>query len=111
MQMRNAANVLPEPVGAEMSVGLPARIGGQPCSCGSVGVSKRRTNHSWTTGCAQARLSEIATRGALSSDGVGENNIRLFYLDFRFFFAYLDGVFLTKPLQTAYSSFMPAAFE
>src|SRR5271165_6656151 len=32
MQMRNAASVLPEPVGAEMSVVRPARISGQPCS-------------------------------------------------------------------------------
>ena len=35
MQIRNAASVLPEPVGAEISVVRPARISGQPCSCGS----------------------------------------------------------------------------
>ncbi len=32
MQARNAARVLPDPVGAEISVVLPARIWGHPCS-------------------------------------------------------------------------------
>src|SRR5689334_24935109 len=53
MQARNAVSVLPEPVGAEISVVWPARMCGQPCSWGSVGVPKRATNHSWTSGCAQ----------------------------------------------------------
>ncbi len=57
MQARNAASVLPEPVGAEISVVRPARMCGQPCSCGSVGVPKRATNQSRTSGCAQARPS------------------------------------------------------
>src|SRR2546427_9482420 len=34
MQARNAARVLPEPVGAEISVVRPAKICGHPCSCG-----------------------------------------------------------------------------
>src|ERR1700733_6890550 len=55
MHARNAASVLPEPVGAEIRVFCPARICGQPCSCGSVGVPKRWTNHSATRGWAQAR--------------------------------------------------------
>src|SRR5208337_2679239 len=55
MQARNAARVFPEPVGAEMRVVWPARMCGQPCSCGSVGVPKRETNHSCTNGWAQAR--------------------------------------------------------
>jgi hypothetical protein len=42
-------------VGAEISVVRPARMGGHPCSCGSVGVPKRCTNHSATRGWAQAR--------------------------------------------------------
>ena len=58
MQMRNAARVLPEPVGAEMSTGLPSRMTGQPSSCGSVGVPKRRTNHSCTSGCAHSKERE-----------------------------------------------------
>ena len=41
MHTRNAASVLPEPVGAEISVGSPRRIAGQPAICGSVGVPKR----------------------------------------------------------------------
>src|SRR6185437_1496844 len=56
MQARKAASVLPEPVGAEMRVVRPARMVGQPCSCGSVGVPNLFTNHSRTTGWAQARL-------------------------------------------------------
>src|SRR5271155_1123427 len=54
MQARNAASVLPDPVGAEISVVFPARMCGQPCSCGSVGVPNRCTNHSATRGWAQA---------------------------------------------------------
>jgi hypothetical protein len=34
---RNAASVLPEPVGAAISVFFPWRIGGQPSRCGAVG--------------------------------------------------------------------------
>src|ERR1035437_2424641 len=54
MQARNAESVFPDPVGAEISVVRPARMCGHPCSCGSVGVPNFRTNHSATTGCAQA---------------------------------------------------------
>jgi hypothetical protein len=55
MQARNAASVLPDPVGAEISVVRPARMCGQPCSWGSVGVPKRWTNHSCSNGWAQDR--------------------------------------------------------
>ena len=54
MQTRNAASVLPDPVGAEINVVSPARICGQPASCGSVGVPNFATNHSCTMGCAHA---------------------------------------------------------
>src|SRR5277367_5540748 len=87
MQMRKAASVLPEPVGAEISVGLPATMWGHPCSCGSVGVPKRLTNHSCTTGCAQARLSRTAAENGFSFVGAGGKSIHLFYSDFRVFFA------------------------
>src|SRR5216683_2886608 len=59
MQARNAANVLPEPVGAEIKVVRPARMCGQPNSCGSVGVPNLLVNHSATSGCAQARGADI----------------------------------------------------
>ena len=36
-QCVKAASVFPEPVGAEMSTSLPARMSGQPWTCGSVG--------------------------------------------------------------------------
>src|ERR1700730_4156019 len=55
MQARNAANVFPETVGAKISVVSPAKICGQPCSWGSVGVPNRLTNQSRTSGCAQSR--------------------------------------------------------
>ncbi len=50
MQARKAANVLPEPVGAEITVVRRARMCGQPSSCGSVGEAKRSRNHSRTMG-------------------------------------------------------------
>src|SRR5579863_107642 len=52
MQTRNAASVLPEPVGAAISVAFRSTIDGHPASCGSVGVPNRPTNHSCTIGCA-----------------------------------------------------------
>jgi hypothetical protein len=58
MQVRNAANVFPDPVGAEMSVVFPARMCGQPCCWGSVGEPSRVRNHSRTTGCAQSSADE-----------------------------------------------------
>jgi len=54
MQTRKAERVLPLPVGAEISVASPARMLGQPCSCGSVGLPNLLRNHSAVTGCAQA---------------------------------------------------------
>src|SRR5262245_37670094 len=56
MQIKNAANVFPDPVGAEISVVSPAKICGQPSSCGSVGVPNRETNQSRTSGCAHSRF-------------------------------------------------------
>src|SRR5437763_1021589 len=51
MQTRNPASVLPEPVGAAISVSRPAAMWTQPSSWGGVGPSgKRRVNHSTTAG-------------------------------------------------------------
>ena len=58
MHARNAASVFPEPVGAEISVFIPASMCGQPFSCGKVGAPKRAENQSRTTGCAQERAVE-----------------------------------------------------
>ena len=57
---RNAASVLPEPVGAAMSVCRPSRIGGQPSRCGGVGSPSRSLNQVWTAGWKGAR-SDIET--------------------------------------------------
>src|SRR5579884_2384097 len=60
MQARNAARVLPEPVGAEIRVESPARMCGQPSTWGSVALPNLARNHSRTTGCAHARASAAA---------------------------------------------------
>ena len=79
MQIRNAASVLPEPVGAEISVVRPARISGQPCSCGSVGDPNFATNHSATSGCAHASETGISPKAML--------DILVVFCDFRQLFA------------------------
>ena len=43
---RNAASVLPDPVGAEISTCSPEAIAGHACSCAAVGCSKAPANHS-----------------------------------------------------------------
>ena len=51
MQTRNAASVLPDPVGAAISVCLPAAISRHPPACGSVGpAGNRRPNQARTAG-------------------------------------------------------------
>src|ERR1700751_2771306 len=64
MQMRKAARVLPEPVGAEIRVGRAARMAGQPSICGSVAEPKRERNHSWMMGWAHASASAGVAGGA-----------------------------------------------
>ena len=70
MQTRNAARVLPEPVGAEMRVVSPRRMLGQPSIWGSVGVPNFAVNHSCTRGCAQASASWIGADSTASSTGI-----------------------------------------
>ena len=51
MQTRNAASVLPDPVGAAISVCLPAAISCHPAACGSVGpAGNLRPNQARTAG-------------------------------------------------------------
>src|SRR5919197_1786206 len=47
---RNAASVLPDPVGALISVCSPVAIAGQASDCAGVGVANARSNHSRTCG-------------------------------------------------------------
>src|SRR5262249_49977667 len=55
---RKAASVLPDPVGAAISVSPPEAIAGQPSACGSVGPSgKRSANQVRTAGGKAARAS------------------------------------------------------
>src|SRR5215831_12024444 len=50
MADRNAASVLPEPVGAAIKVCRPDLIAGQASACGSVGAVNCFRNHSRTAG-------------------------------------------------------------
>jgi hypothetical protein len=51
MNTRNAASVLPDPVGAAISVCAPPSISFHPAACGSVGPSgNRRSNQVRTAG-------------------------------------------------------------
>ena len=47
---RNAASVLPLPVGARISVDSPRAIAGHPSCCGLVGAGNAPANHSRTAG-------------------------------------------------------------
>jgi hypothetical protein len=47
---RNAVSVLPEPVGAQISVWSPATMCGQPSTWGGVGDGNEDANHSATAG-------------------------------------------------------------
>ncbi len=48
MPQRKAARVLPDPVGAEISVFAPEVINGQPCAWAGVGASKEASNQRLT---------------------------------------------------------------
>jgi len=48
MPQRNAASVLPEPVGAQISVLAPLEIAFQPLACAGVGPSKEDSNQRLT---------------------------------------------------------------
>ena len=50
MATRNAASVLPDPVGAETSVSRPAKICGQPSAWASVGPLNRPSNQARVIG-------------------------------------------------------------
>lgn len=58
MPQRKAASVLPDPVGAQISVLAPAAIRGQPAACAGVGPSNERSNQSRVTGLNAASGSD-----------------------------------------------------
>ncbi len=61
-QARKAARVLPEPVGARMSVFCPAAMAGQPRRCGGVGSPRRVRNQCRTAGRKRSRGSLLFMR-------------------------------------------------
>ena len=50
IELKNAASVLPLPVGAEIKVWSPPVIGGQPCTWAPVGSGKDAPNQARTAG-------------------------------------------------------------
>ena len=73
MHTRNPASVLPEPVGAAISVSVPAAMCGQPSRWGAVGPSgKRRRNHSATAGWNPSSVPGSPTGAAGVGNSSGE---------------------------------------
>ena len=58
MPQRKAVRVLPEPVGARISVWSPAAMAGQPWSWASVGAGNEVENHA-RTGALKASSGEL----------------------------------------------------
>src|SRR2546430_10573290 len=59
IEARNAASVLPEPVGAATSACRPALIAGQASTCAAVGAAKAEENHALTAGWKRSRTSRL----------------------------------------------------
>ena len=72
MAARKAASVLPEPVGAAMSVGRPALIAAQASVCAGVGAGKVLANHAATAGWnSRSRSPATFSRAARPADRLG----------------------------------------
>lgn len=53
---KNAARVLPDPVGAKISVCSPLAIASHPCDCAAVGSGNDASNHARTAGENRSKL-------------------------------------------------------
>src|SRR3954469_8582606 len=78
MPHRNAASVLPDPVGAEMSTCSPEAIAGHACSWAGVGAANAAANQSRTAGenwssAIDFRVRRAATPGLSVSDAPGRS--------------------------------------
>src|SRR3989442_15606309 len=62
---RNAARVLPEPVGAKTSVDSPRRIAAQARAWARVGAGKLSANHSSTAGWKRPGTGALGSGGAI----------------------------------------------
>src|SRR5580698_2951466 len=70
MADRNAANVLPDPVGAATRTCSPAASAGHARTCASVGASKVRENHAATAGWNElSTLMNFSRRGRFIVSG------------------------------------------
>jgi hypothetical protein len=72
---KNAASVLPDPVGAHSNVLSPREIGTQPSDCGRVGAAKTASNQLRTAGLNSARISS----GAVEVEAGGRRLLATFY--------------------------------
>src|SRR4051812_11648512 len=80
MPQRNAARVLPDPVGARISVWSPAAIGGQPWSWASVGAAKLDSNHARTGAENRSSGTRYTIRGGCDTEprrspGIGATDV------------------------------------
>src|SRR5262245_25440921 len=66
MPHRKAASVLPDPVGARMSVWSPAAIAGHPSDWAAVGAGKLVENQAWTAGEHGAISTDQRYRGGVT---------------------------------------------
>src|SRR5437764_548623 len=83
MAWRNAASVLPDPVGAMTSAWLPPAIASQAPSCASVGSANDASNHPRVAAekrsravtcpfCARPRTTTVSARAAGAGDDRGD---------------------------------------
>ena len=80
MPQRKAANVLPEPVGADSSTCSPEAIAGQACSWAAVGAANARANQSRVAGLKPSSAempAAVATYGEASALPRGPNMRRV----------------------------------
>ena len=74
MAERNAASVLPDPVGAAIRVWRPSRMSGHPSSCGAVGSPSRLLNQVRTAGW---KGSSAVITGHSTGKGARRGTVRL----------------------------------
>ena len=76
MPQRNAASVLPEPVGARISVCSPAAMAGQPCAWAAVGAGNEVANHARTGSEKRSSAAMAAAYGGALTVGLGASSWR-----------------------------------
>src|SRR5207248_1673319 len=90
MHHKNAAKVLPLPVGARMRVESPFAMAGQPAACAAVAPANTASNHSRTAGWNSANglaagggAASVLGRFGISLRIPRSGTITMWYLDVR----------------------------